>query len=129
MKIFIINPNTSEEMRNGIDGQAKKYARPGTEIETVCSREGPRSLEAVYETDLVAQFVLERVIEGNEKEFDAIIIACYADPSLRSAKEISDVPVFGIAESSMHLACMLGHKFSVVTVIDRVRPALELLIK
>jgi allantoin racemase len=129
MKILIINPNTSEEMTRGIDTMAKTYARPDTEIETVCSREGPRSLETVYENELAGHFVLERVIEGNEKKVDAIVIACYADPSLRSAKEISEVPVFGIAESSMHLACILGHKFSIVTVIDRVRPNLELMIR
>ncbi len=129
MKILIINANTSEEMTAGIDAIAKKYARSDTQIKTLCSREGPRSLESNYEYDLVAASVLERVIEGNEKKFDAIVIACYGDPSLISAKEISEVPVYGIAESSMHMACMLGHKFSVVTVIDRVRPNLENMIR
>ena len=58
MKILIINPNTSEEMTQGIDTMAKRYARPDTEIETFCSREGPRSLETVYENELVSHFFL-----------------------------------------------------------------------
>ena len=129
MKILVINPNTSVEMTAGIDSTAKKYARADTEIETVCSKEGPRSIESVYETDLSAQAVLERVIEGNEKKFDAIIIACYGDPHLHSAREISEIPVFGIAESSMHMACLLGYKFSIVTILERARPMAEELVK
>jgi len=125
MRILVINPNTSVEMTSGIDSSAKKYARPSTEIETVCPKEGPRSIESAYEGDLVAGGVLERVIEGNEKKFDAIIIACYGDPLLHSAREISEVPVYGIAESSMHMACMLGYKFSIVSVLERMRPILE----
>lgn len=129
MKILIINANTSDVMTQGIDKVAKKYARPDTEIVTTCSREGPRSLETKYEYELVAPSILEKVIEGNRKNFDAIIPACYGDPGLIAAKEISDVPVYGIAETSMHMACMLGHKFSVVTVIDRARPNLENIIR
>ena len=108
MKILIINANTSDVMTQGIDTVAKKYARPDTEIVTTCSREGPRSLETKYEYELVASSILEKVIEGNRKNFDAIIPACYGDPGLIAAKEISDVPVYGIAETSMHMACMLG---------------------
>lgn len=128
MKIFVINPNTSVEMTNAIDNSAKKYASLDTEIETVCPREGPRSIESAYEEDLVAEGVLERVIEGNERKFDAIIIACYGDPHLHSAREISEVPVFGIASSSMHMACLLGYKFSIVSVLERMRPLLEELV-
>jgi len=129
MKILVINPNTSKEMTNGIHISAKKYARPDTEIDTVCPEEGPRSIESAYEETLAGQGVLERVIEGNKKKFDAIVIACYGDPHLHSAREISEVPVYGIAASSMHIACMLGFKFSIVSVLERMRPILEELVE
>lgn len=129
MKILVINPNTSVEMTSGIDEIAKEYACKDTEIETVCSAEGPRSIESAYEESLVAQPVLERVIEGNERRFDAVIIACFGDPHLQSAREISKVPVYGIAESAMHMACQLGYAFSIVTVLERARPIFEELVK
>ncbi|MBW1737022.1 MAG: aspartate/glutamate racemase family protein [Deltaproteobacteria bacterium] len=129
MKILIINPNTSVEMTKGIDEVAKKYAKTDTLIETVCPKEGPRSIESYYEEDLVAQGVLEGVIEANEKNYDAIIIACYGDPHLQSSKEISDIPVYGIAEVSMHMACLFGHRFSIVTVLERARPIFEELVR
>jgi len=128
MRILVINPNTSEEMTKAINSNAKMYARPDTEIVTLCPREGPRSIESAYEEALVGPGVLERVLEANEKKFDAIVIACYGDPHLYSAREISDVPVYGIAESSMHMACSLGHKFSIVSVLERMRPLLEELV-
>jgi allantoin racemase len=129
MRILVINPNTSVEMTGAIDTISKKYARADTQIETVCSQEGPRSIESAYERDLVAQGVLGRVIEGNKRKFDAIVIACYGDPYLYSAREISEVPVLGIAESSMHVACLLGYKFSIVTIREQSRPRLEELVK
>src|SRR5919109_60935 len=57
--------------------------------------------------------------------FDGVAIACYGDPGLYAARELSPVPVVGIAEASMHMACMVAHKFSVVTVLPRIRPLLE----
>lgn len=128
MRILIINPNTSLEITDEIHKSARKYSRPDTIIETTCPRKGPRSIESAYEEDLSAEGVLEKVIEGNKNKFDAIIIACYGDPHLHGAREISNIPVYGIAESSMHLACMLGYKFSIITVSERSRPSFEELV-
>ena len=46
-----------------------------------------------------------------------------------AAREISDIPVLGVAECSMHIASLLGYKFSIVTIIESTRPMLEELIK
>lgn len=129
MKILVINPNTSDDMTAEIDRIAKKYARSGTHIQTVRSHEGPRSIESAYEESLVALPILERIIEANEKKFDAAVIACFGDPHLQSAREISDIPVYGIAEAAMHMACLLGYRFSIVTVLERARPIFEELVK
>ena len=55
MKILVVNPNTSVEMTARIDGIAKKHTLPDTRIVTVCSAEGPRSIESAYEESLVAR--------------------------------------------------------------------------
>jgi len=44
-----------------------------------------------------------------------VILACFSDPGLEAAKEISEIPVIGIEESSLHMAAMLGARFTVVT--------------
>jgi allantoin racemase len=124
MRILVINPNTSEEMTRDIDREARQYARVDTEILTVCPSWGPRSIEGHYEEELAAVAMLE-VIKDRAGEFDGVVIACYGDPGLAAAREISPVPVVGIAEASMLMACTVAHSFSIVTVLPRVKPLLE----
>jgi allantoin racemase len=124
MRILVINPNTSEEMTQDIDREARQYARADTEIETVCPAWGPRSIEGHYEEELAAVAMLE-VVKERAGDFDGVVIACYGDPGLAAAREISPVPVVGIAEASMLMACTVAHSFSIVTVLPRVKPLLE----
>ncbi|NIM45269.1 MAG: hydrogenase expression protein HupH, partial [Nitrososphaeria archaeon] len=44
------------------------------------------------------------------------------DPALHGARELVDIPVIGPAEASMAMASIIGHKFSVVTVLQSVVP-------
>ena len=128
MKILVINGNTSVEMTEDIDRVAKKYARPDTEVTTISPAYGPRSIEGHFEEYIAALAVVEEVARYKD-DYDAFILACYSDPGLAACREITDKPVLGIAESSMHLASQLGHKFSIVTVLPRVRPLLENLVR
>src|SRR5206468_11017803 len=57
--------------------------------------------------------------------FDGVVIACFGDPGLFAARGMSRVPVVGIAEASMLTACTGAHRFSVVTVLPRVKPWIE----
>ncbi|HKP18637.1 MAG TPA: aspartate/glutamate racemase family protein [Gaiellaceae bacterium] len=124
MRILVINPNTSVEMTRDIHEEATRYARPGTEIETVCPSWGPRSIEGHADDEFAAVATLE-VVRDRAPEFDGVVIACFGDPGLFAARELSPVPVVGIAEASMLLACTVAHRFSVVTVLPRVKPWIE----
>jgi allantoin racemase len=128
MRILVINPNTSEEMTRDIDREARQYARVDTEIETVCPSWGPRSIEGHYEEELAAVAMLE-VVRDRAADFDGVVIACYGDPGLAAAREVSPVPVVGIAEASMLMACTVAHSFSIVTVLPRVKPLLANTVK
>ena len=128
MRILVINPNTSEEMTRDIGEAARRYARPGTEIETVCPEWGPRSIEGHYE-DYVAAVASLEVVRERAADFDGVVIACFGDPGLAAAREISPVPVVGIAEAAMLTACTVAHRFSIVTVLPRVKPFLEDLVR
>jgi len=124
MRILVINANTTDAMTDDISAAASRYARPGTEIEAVSPTWGPRSIEGHYEEELAAVATLE-VVRERASEFDGVVIACYGDPGLFAAREISPVPVVGIAEASMLMACMVAHRFSIVTVLARIKPMLD----
>lgn len=124
MRVLVVNPNTSEEMTRDIGEEARRYARADTAIEVVSPPWGPRSIEGHYEEELAAVATLETIGE-RAREFDAVVIACFGDPGLAAAREISPVPVVGIAEAAMLMACTVAHRFSIVTVLPRVKPMLE----
>ncbi|MFV3128900.1 aspartate/glutamate racemase family protein [Niveispirillum sp. KHB5.9] len=85
---------------------------------------GPPSIESEFDEALSVPGTLARVLEAERAGVDAIIIDCMGDPGLKPARELVKVPVFGPAETSMHVAAMLGHRFSIVTVLESVRPML-----
>jgi allantoin racemase len=115
MRILLVNPNTSAEFTHRIQTIAEKYALPTTIAVAKNPSSGPRSIESIYDEILSSPGTLELVI--NEQEhFDAVVIACYSDhPTIYALREILEIPVIGIAEASMYMACMLGNRFSVVT--------------
>jgi allantoin racemase len=115
MRIFVINPNTSESMTDHIRRELERIKRPDTELTVVNPEHGPVSIESVYDEALATPPTLELVRQANGEGYDAIVLACFSDPGLDAAKEISDIPVVGIEEATMHIAAMLGHRFSVTT--------------
>jgi len=115
MRIFVINPNTSKSMTDHLRQELERIKRADTELKVVCSEYGPITIESAYDEALAEPATLERVRQANEEGYDAVILACFSDPALDAAKEISDIPVVGIEEATMHIAAMLGHKFSVTT--------------
>jgi allantoin racemase len=128
MKIKVINPNTTMAMTKGIEHAAKSAARPGTEILAVSPKMGPVSIESYYDEYLSIPGVIEEVRKGESEGVDAFVIACYGDPGLHAAREVTDKPVVGIAEASVYLASFLAARFSVVTVLPRIKTMLEELV-
>ena len=115
MRIFVINPNTSVSMTDHVRRELEKIKRADTELMVTCPQRGPITIESAYDEALAQPPTLELVRQANEEGYDAIILACFSDPALDAAKEISEIPVIGIEECTMHIAAMLGHKFSITT--------------
>lgn len=63
--------------------------------------------------------VLENVQRAQDEGFDAFLIGNIADPGLRECREIASIPVLGLCESTLHLACMMGANFSLVTLNEK----------
>lgn len=115
MKILVINPNTSEGMTNHIRKALTPIKRVDTELTVLCPEKGPETIESAYDEAYATLPTLELVKKANQEGYNAVIIACFSDPGLDAAKEISTIPVLGIEESSLHLAAMLGARFTVLT--------------
>jgi allantoin racemase len=62
-----------------------------------------------------AQEVLANVERATREGFDAFLLGNIGDPGIREAREITDIPVLGLCETSIHLATMMGANFALIT--------------
>jgi len=119
MKILLINPNTTQGMTDAMAQAARAVAAPGTEIVATQPSFGPVSIESHYDEAVAAAGVAEQVRKALAWRPDAVVVACFGDPGLDAARELTDAPVLGIAEAAFHAATMLATGFSVVTTMTR----------
>lgn len=66
--------------------------------------------------------VMENVQTAIKRGFDAFLIGNIADPGIRECREIANIPVLGLCETSLHVACMMGANFSLVTINEKFTP-------
>ncbi len=121
MRLLVINPNTSVSVTDKIAAVARAAAAPGTTLEFVTAPYGVPYIATRAEAVIGGRVVLE-ILAEREAEFDGAIIAAFGDPALGAARELCSIPVVGLAEASMLLACPLGRKFSIVSFSSRLEP-------
>src|SRR4030042_4348328 len=63
--------------------------------------------------------VLDKLIQADREGYDGVAIGCFLDPALQEARELTNIPIFGLAETSLHMACMLGNRFSGIAFCDK----------
>jgi allantoin racemase len=125
MKFRVIVPVTTKEFVTATWPQYAAAARPDAEISVVGLDRGPASLESDYEDALAVPGILARVRAAEAEGTDAVIIDCMVDPGLAPARELASIPIVGPAQAAMHLAAILAHRFSVLTVLERDIPLID----
>jgi allantoin racemase len=106
-----------KERRRGV---LQRLAGGGITVDITDVPGGPTSIESMYEEYLSVPGTLQRVRDAERAGYAGAIIGCFGDPGVDAARELVEMPVVGPAEASMLLACTLGHRFSIVTVLDSV---------
>jgi len=114
---LVINPNTSAAMTAEIEYTAHRVFQPPWNCIVSAAPAGPESLESWTDYHLAAVTLLPLLAQY--PQVDGIVLACFGDPGLYLLKEVSPVPVIGIAEASMSLALMLGARFGILAGMRR----------
>ncbi|EHR78162.1 Asp/Glu racemase [Thermococcus litoralis DSM 5473] len=107
--ILIVDP-----IKGGLDKATKEYISkyfPNDEFSVLSLKEGPKTIESFTDKTLACSRLLENL--DMLKNANAIVINCFADPCLFELRENLNVPIFGVGETTMHIAAMLG-EFSVI---------------
>lgn len=123
MKILVINPNSSETVTGAIMASARRAAAPGTELVAVTTRGGTRNIDSAFGDYLSGAFMLRTGLEAvGTHAPDAVVLAGFGRVGTDALKEALTIPVVSIAEASMALACLLGHRFTTLTMLRQFIP-------
>lgn len=88
---------------------------PDTEIvyKDVLDAVGPH-VEQYHEADLAGIVYAREALKAEKDGFDGVMIVCFAEPGIIAARELCTIPVIGAHCAAIHVASMLGNKFSIV---------------
>ena len=117
-RITVINPNTAPELTATITAAAQAVAGPGVTVLGVNPAVGVPSVESHAEEAVAALGVLEQVGQTNDYT-DAYVIACFGDTGVAAAREVATCPVVGMTEAALQTACLVAHRFVVITLPAR----------
>ena len=125
IQIRIINPTVTKSWEEDSRLAYARAAGPGVEVSIVTLDWGTASIESARDHALVVPDILNKIVQAEAEGVDAVIVDCMGDPGVLAARELVRIPVVGPAEASMHMAAMLGHRFSVLTVLESRIPMME----
>ena len=120
MRLLVINPNISESVTALIEAEARRSADPGTVVTMKTAPSGVAYIETRFEALLGAHATAQLAAEHHAGH-DAVIVAAFGDPGLAALREVLPVPVLGMTESALATACLLGHRFSIVAISQRIQ--------
>ena len=122
MRLFYQSFGVSRGSRDGAYGQVLERilegaASPGTEI-SVNALSPHRAIAEQYRylEFLDTAEVFENGLRAEAEDYDAFLIGNIFDPGLHELRELLNIPVLGLCESSVHVACLMGATFSVINV-------------
>jgi Asp/Glu/hydantoin racemase len=118
MRILLLNGNTDMAMTErmlALGRQAlPRLGLPHLELVPATARFGARYIASRSAAAIAGHAVLEQVAE-HAGSVDAVAIACFGDPALDAARELTGIPVAGMADSSLDEALTLAPRIALLT--------------
>ena len=118
IKIIVPIPMDQEGVANRASQLPAEMIRDGYDVEFVAVSWGAALGDSYYDTMLMDMSVFEAGLKAEDEGFDAVCIDTVSDSGLYALRSRLSIPVFGPGQAAVHAACMLGHKFSIITMWD-----------
>lgn len=130
MKILVLNPNSSDVVSEVIMKSARKKANATTELISLTNPQGTKNIDSAFGDYLSSHSHIKACIEKvRQVKPDAVVLAGFGNVGIFALKEALDIPVVSISEATMAIACLLGHKFSTLTMLKQFIPYQEDLVR
>jgi allantoin racemase len=123
VKLLVINPNSSETVTGAIMQSAQRAASAGTELVAVTTKGGTRNIDSAFGDYLSGSYMIRTCLEAVPVHRpDAVVLAGFGRVGIDALKEALTIPVVSISEASMAMACLLGHRFTTLTMLQQFIP-------
>jgi Asp/Glu/hydantoin racemase len=120
VRLLIINPNISHSVSELIQAEAQRSASAGTAITMHTAEFGVAYIETRFEA-LIGAYATAQLAAQHYPGHDAVVIAAFGDPGLAGLREALPIPVLGLTESALASACLLGNRFSIIAISQRIQ--------
>jgi Asp/Glu/hydantoin racemase len=114
--LFVINPNSSRTVTEGIAEAVAPLQGMGAPIECLTLAEGPPGIESQAQADETIAPML-RLAASLEDHAAGYVIACFGDPGVHALRDRTAKPVIGIQEAAVATALTLGQRFGVIAIL------------
>jgi allantoin racemase len=91
----------------------RALASTGTEVDLWENETGPVAIETEEDERAAIPGLLVNIKKAGG--YDAIMLGCFGDPALYDLRGLIDRPVLGPGIASMHAACLVADRFSVLS--------------
>ena len=119
--VRVINPNSNPDVTAGMSAAIESLRMlGGPELDCVTLSDGPFGIESQADVSRVEPLLSDFVKSDNEAS--AFVIGCYSDPGLALCREVTDRPVFGIAECALLTALTRAQSFGVIAILSKSIP-------
>lgn len=122
-RLAVINPNTDETDTAAMAAPIRAALPDPADVTAYTASRGPESIESEVDEVFGAAEVV-RIVQARP-DHDGYLIACFSDPGLNAARELTTAPVVGIAEAAYCAVTMVARRFAVITTLDRGRAEIE----
>ena len=114
--LFVINPNSSQTVTDGITTAIAPLQGMGTPITCLTLAEGPPGIARQAQADETIAPML-RLAASLEAEAAGFVIACFGDPGVHALRDRTAKPVLGIQEAAVSTALTLGQRFGIIAIL------------
>lgn len=126
MRLLVINPNTTAAVTEALQRRIAAVAGDAVQVDAITARFGSAYIADESSYAIGAHAALDayaaHVYAGAKP--DAIVLGCFGDPGVWALREVSGVPVMGLAEAAMREASNIG-RYAIVTGGAAWKPMLE----
>lgn len=118
IKVIVPIPMDAAGVANRAAQLPEDFVRSGYVPEFVAVPWGAALGDSYHDMLLMDWTVFQAGVKAQEEGYSAVCIDTVSDSGMRALRSRLSIPVIGPGEAAFHAACMLGKKFSVLTMWD-----------